>query len=415
MNLKNLRDNFLIKETQRMIKIESSATIGVIRRFREIFQRELYLEYGFSSLFEMATEFFGYDNAPAQRRINAMKLMISVPELEAKMASKEISLQVAADLQTFLNFEKKRGQPYSIEQKTALVEESARKSVSAVRKELARRNPIFGFKEINRYLSDDRIEIRYSISAALDVKHNRLKQIWSHSNPSMTHEELIEKITDMALEAVDPIARAKRAENRAAKLRKSSQEAATYKEGNSAVSKSAEAKPKATKSEAAKIESESVELAQAIPNRKMSKCELRLTPFKEEEINDLGEIQLAVDFDSIAGCTDEQSKMPDSSLPSAEVRINSESAGGKRSRYIPSETVREVTKENQEVGCEFKSAETGRRCGSKHFAQFDHIKPWSHSGSNDADNLRVYCAAHNRWRWRNRANSVIRTARAAYV
>jgi hypothetical protein len=38
----------------------------------------------------------------------------------------------------------------------------------------------------------------------------------------------------------------------------------------------------------------------------------------------------------------------------------------------------------------------GRRCGSTHLLQIDHIRPVARGGGNEAGNLRLLCAQHNR-------------------
>jgi len=44
--------------------------------------------------------------------------------------------------------------------------------------------------------------------------------------------------------------------------------------------------------------------------------------------------------------------------------------------------------------CEFHAA-NGKRCESKHFLEIDHIVPLARGGSNEFQNLRIYCRAHN--------------------
>ena len=46
--------------------------------------------------------------------------------------------------------------------------------------------------------------------------------------------------------------------------------------------------------------------------------------------------------------------------------------------------------------CSFVSAD-GKRCGARGFLQLDHVVPRALRGTGDSGNLRVVCAAHNRW------------------
>lgn len=79
------------------------------------------------------------------------------------------------------------------------------------------------------------------------------------------------------------------------------------------------------------------------------------------------------------------------------------------SRYIPLNIKRFVWRRDQGK-CQFEAVKTekdkhGRdiqirhKCSSMHFIQIDHIKPYSQNGSStDAQNLRLLCGQHNRWR-----------------
>ena len=71
----------------------------------------------------------------------------------------------------------------------------------------------------------------------------------------------------------------------------------------------------------------------------------------------------------------------------------------KTSRVIPGALKRLVWK-NAQLGCAFVSKSTGKRCGSRHRLQIDHIHPYSRGGSSrDIENLRLLCATHNRVAW----------------
>lgn len=60
-----------------------------------------------------------------------------------------------------------------------------------------------------------------------------------------------------------------------------------------------------------------------------------------------------------------------------------------RTRYIPSATRRKIWKRDQGK-CQI--------CGTRHALEIDHIKPYCEGGSNEPENLRLLCGAHNRTR-----------------
>ena len=71
----------------------------------------------------------------------------------------------------------------------------------------------------------------------------------------------------------------------------------------------------------------------------------------------------------------------------------------RRSRYIPAAVRREVWRRDGGC-CSYVDPHSGRRCGSRFLLQLDHIVPFALGGSAEPGNLRVHCAAHNRFRHR---------------
>lgn len=64
------------------------------------------------------------------------------------------------------------------------------------------------------------------------------------------------------------------------------------------------------------------------------------------------------------------------------------------SRYIPVATRKAVWKRDQGQ-CTYTSKETGKKCGSTHRLQIDHIRPYALEGLSTSENLRLLCFAHN--------------------
>ena len=125
--LKSLSDQELIGSLKDLIAEEREIQTAILHYIREVETRKLYLQYGYGSLFTYLTEGLGYSEGSAQRRIQSMRLIHSVPEVEAKLESGEMSLSVASKVQSFIQNEDKRRKyegekPVTVEEKTALVE-----------------------------------------------------------------------------------------------------------------------------------------------------------------------------------------------------------------------------------------------------------------------------------------------------
>ena len=83
INVHDLSDDQLHKSAALAVTRERHWSLEVIHHFQEIYRRKLFLARGFSSIFEMMTEEFGYSASAAQRRIQSMRLLTDLPELEA--------------------------------------------------------------------------------------------------------------------------------------------------------------------------------------------------------------------------------------------------------------------------------------------------------------------------------------------
>jgi len=81
-------------------------------------------------------------------------------------------------------------------------------------------------------------------------------------------------------------------------------------------------------------------------------------------------------------------------------RSNKKKVGGvgtgnnNRSRHIPVKT-RDAVFKRDDGRCAYVGR-NGKRCGSTHNLQIDHIKPFARGGPNTLSNLRLLCGKHNR-------------------
>ena len=335
MNFKAISNAELMQLTANEVRIERCSTLKIIKLFQEIQSRKLFLEYGFSSFYEMVTKQFGYCAGSAMRRINAMKLVREMPQFEQKIATGELSLSVASDVQTFLYQEAKIERPYSLTAKIELVESCVGKSRREVEEEFVRRNPEREKRESVHGISHDRLRVSFSISKELNDKLNQLKDLLSHVDPSMTTEALVGHLAELGLDRHDPIRKAARA-----KIRKQAQ-------------------------------------SREQDERPLSRPKvMQGRPCGAEVAVNCG-----------AAASNEMAEGNSEATSAEEVG---------RTRYIPAEQKHRISYDGK--GCTFTSPSTGRRCYSTKFLQIDHVRPFAKGGPNTAENLRWVCGAHNRFR-----------------
>ena len=106
INLKHIRNDQLLLQTKNLVQKERQINIQVLQHLQEIEKRKLYLDRGFSSLFEYAVKELGYSHSAAYRRIKSMRLCRDIPQAVSKIKTGSLNLTTASQLQTF--FEKKK-------------------------------------------------------------------------------------------------------------------------------------------------------------------------------------------------------------------------------------------------------------------------------------------------------------------
>lgn len=205
MSLRKIDDRTLLARTQELVREERRLNLEVLRHLREIAERRLFLKRGHPSLFEMCLREFKYSPAAAQRRIEAMRLLRDLPEVEGKIEAGAISLSVAAQVQTFFRQEaKKSGEARTAEQKLALLEDLENRSSRDVGRQLAALAPELPKCDRRRWVSAEKIELRFEVDADLHGRLERLKNWLSHKNPRLSYGELLEEIVGFAEAKLDP-------------------------------------------------------------------------------------------------------------------------------------------------------------------------------------------------------------------
>jgi 5-methylcytosine-specific restriction endonuclease McrA len=223
-NLKIKKDQVLISELKELVTTERKTLTQILHYLREIEIRRLYLVRGYPSLFAMLTQELGYSESAAGRRIQAMRLIQELPEVEIKIEKGAISLSVASQMASFINNENKRRQvekspKLSLEEKLSLVDKLAGSSTQQCEKLLLEISPEAALpKEKTKPISSNKTLIQFVADEGLMKDIERLKTLMSHKNPTGKLEPLFSDLVKIALDKLDPERRELRRNQRKGKL-----------------------------------------------------------------------------------------------------------------------------------------------------------------------------------------------------
>jgi hypothetical protein len=341
MNLSSLSDQVLLERTSGLVKEERRVTLWVLWHLREIERRRLFAERGFDSLFTFCTRGLGYSEGAASRRILAMRLLKDCPELEEKILDGRVSLSVAAQIQRVAkkavipSGEQKEVSGFEesnlTDWKSSLVNRVEGMSARDAEKVLLEFAPEEIGPERTRRLTPATTEIRLVVDESLKEKLDRLKSLLSHVNPSMTYSELIERLADIGLRKLDP--------------------------GNE----------------------------NARPNRKVVGSRVK------GESSGTSRVKTKHKAASVSVSHDDNATLPSE----GELMVSKDTRCARRRRVrIPSKT-RRVVWMRDHGKCSYQDSLTSQRCESRHLLEIDHVMPVACGGSNDIENLRLVCRAHN--------------------
>ena len=119
-SLKKLSNDQLLLQTKNLVQKERQINILILQHLQEIQSRKLYLDRGFSSLFEYTVKELGYSESSAYRRIKAMKLCKELPETKLKMAKGELNLCTVSKLQTVFEKQEKQIKNKALKQQATI-------------------------------------------------------------------------------------------------------------------------------------------------------------------------------------------------------------------------------------------------------------------------------------------------------
>ena len=395
-----LSDRELLRETRNLVRHERHLQGAVIDHLAEIEARGLYLQRGFSSLFDYAVRELGYSDAAAARRIGAMRLCTDQPDAREGLRDGSLTLSAAAELQWAFDRQRRRGSisgtaaiapagsaapdsapavplapaeppPLVLDAvgRQKLVEEAAGKSARQVRRMLVDLDPeLAPPADRVRPLGDGRYELKATIDAECQQGLEQLRGLLSHVDPRMTMGQLVGRLVREALDRHDPSRPPRRA--------RSGSRPADAK-ANAPRTPTPESQP-AVERRAASTTNDAAIPAGAAPTPARAVRPIPTSapppPSTQEET---------------ARRAASGAKPTGAATPAAK-----SCASG---RAISAGVRRQVWQRDG-GRCSYVDPQTGRRCNSTHLIEIDHIVPHALGGGADPGNLRLLCGAHHRHR-----------------
>jgi 5-methylcytosine-specific restriction endonuclease McrA len=228
--LKNINDQVLIQQTTGLVRQERELLTQVLEHLCEIDRRRLFSSLGYKSLFEFATKHLGYSEEAAYRRIQAMRLVQQLPEIEEKLEQGEVQLTHLSMAQKFFRKEAEaQNQPVSKEVKLELINKLVGTSVREAEKILIQQSscPQELKPERIKVVTAEHVEVRLNLSQETLDQIEVLKGWLAHKRPNISVSQLFAELCQLGLKEWNPAREPKRTRTAKFELAESEQVKAT--------------------------------------------------------------------------------------------------------------------------------------------------------------------------------------------
>jgi hypothetical protein len=206
ISLNNKTDAQVLSELKTWVGKEREAVTHVLHYLREVEERKLYLLEA-SSLYEFCMKILKYSRHEAQARIDAMRLLKAIPEIDADLDSGKLSLTVAA--QTMSSFRKEDARReatgenlLSEEECKAVLADLMSASTREAGRKLAAHFPDQPQLERTKPVSETLTRIEFNANTETIKKFERLQAYYYHQTGG-SWEKLFEILASHEIEKLD--------------------------------------------------------------------------------------------------------------------------------------------------------------------------------------------------------------------
>lgn len=203
-----IRDG-LYEELKSLAAQERKITNEILLLMNRIQKERIYLEWGFSSMYEVLVRGLGYSSSAAFRRIEAAKILLSVPEVEEKLEAGQVNLTTLARAQTIMKAqEKATGKRLTTDFKKRVISAIEEKSADEAERSLFQMMPE-SKSTVNqeRRVAVDDETTRHTMNFSKRMSENlkRAKEVLSHKFPNATDAQILGFALEFLLDRTDPL------------------------------------------------------------------------------------------------------------------------------------------------------------------------------------------------------------------
>lgn len=403
--LRALKGPELHQQLQQLVCKERKITNLILEHLNEVASRGLYLEMAYSSMFDYAVRGLGYSESAALRRLRAAKLMKVIPAIGQKLESGKLSLsQLEKVARAFQGNERKQAETNSLPSDASLPSadsvappltsslapskaspiKSKAAIIAAIEGKSARETDIILAKELAvQPLKFERLKLQADRSGKLELvfDQHQLQLL-----EEVRHELGFSAPVANWAEVIAYLARFWK--SKASKQRPSA--ASVVKKSAACDSGKSAACAKGNLSD-----------DRGLPTA--GKADNAHSARDGRDIRDHSDGRDVRGDRDVRGGHDERRDRDGQGsadlAPGTAVDSNFfvRPLAPKR-KAVPQALKAKIFHRDQ--CCQYQNRKTGKKCEAKQYLTIDHIVPVWAGGSNDESNLRILCAAHNRFRFR---------------
>ncbi|MFS4458246.1 HNH endonuclease [Bdellovibrio sp. HCB2-146] len=197
MDLSKISNLELLGRLEKLVRTERKITHLILCHINEFESRKLYAEMGFDSVFKYLTQHLGYGEDSAYRRLQAARLLKSVPQAAGKIEDGSLNLTQLTQVQKCIRQESKNGNQIAPAQTLQILEQIQDKSSFETQKVLAVEfNQPIQKHEVMKPQRDDTIRLEFTITSEQMKILEQAMDLLSHVVPDRCWAELFTHLAE---------------------------------------------------------------------------------------------------------------------------------------------------------------------------------------------------------------------------